>query len=126
MVSSRASAALLVLAALALLGVGLRCLLQPGPGAGGCILRLHEYEHEFELDERPEKLDLNEASFKELLRVPGLGPVLAQRILLYRERHGPFRSLDGLLKVEGIGPTLLDSLRAYLTVVTVRVEPSTP
>lgn len=66
--------------------------------------------------EMEEPLDLNKASFTELLRLPGIGPTLAERIIFYRERHGPFRSLEELLNVRGIGPTLLAKLKERLTV----------
>lgn len=61
-----------------------------------------------------EPLDLNSASFTELLRLPGIGPTLAERIVLYRERHGPFRSLGELLNIKGIGKALLERLRGKL------------
>lgn len=61
-------------------------------------------------------LDLNKSSFSELLRLPGIGPALAQRIILYRERYGPFRDLKELMNVEGIGPTLLEGLQGRLRV----------
>lgn len=61
------------------------------------------------------KIDINRASRKELESLPGIGPVLAQRIIEYREEH-PFRSVDELLAVKGIGPKLLEKVRPYVTV----------
>ena len=55
-------------------------------------------------------LNLNSATAPELERLPGIGPVLAQRIVDHREEHGPFTALDDLLEVEGIGPTRLEDL----------------
>lgn len=55
-------------------------------------------------------LDLNRASAKELDALPGIGPVLAARIVAHRQRHGPFGSRDELLAVRGIGPRLLARL----------------
>jgi competence ComEA-like helix-hairpin-helix protein len=63
-----------------------------------------------------ESLDLNEVSFEELLVLPGIGPTLAQRIILYRERRGPFRSVEELVNVEGIGPKLFGELGKRLRV----------
>ncbi len=64
-------------------------------------------------------LDLNRASVAELDALPGIGPVLAGRIVAQREAHGPFRSADELLAVPGIGPRLWERLRSR-----VRVEAS--
>jgi competence protein ComEA len=59
-------------------------------------------------------LDLNTASAAELDALPGIGPVLAARIVEHRLRQGPFRSVDELLGVPGIGPRLLERLRPWL------------
>ena len=68
----------------------------------------------------PGPLDLNRATAQELTTLPGIGEVLAQRIVDYREAHGPFRSVDELIAVEGIGEGKLEKLREL---VTVEVEP---
>jgi competence protein ComEA len=60
------------------------------------------------------RLDLNRAGAAELDRLPGIGPVLARRIVEHRERNGRFRSADELLAVPGIGPRLLERLRPHL------------
>ena len=62
-----------------------------------------------------EVTDLNRATAPELDRLPGIGPVLARRIVEHRERHGPFRSPDELLGVPGIGPRLLERLRPHVS-----------
>ena len=49
-------------------------------------------------------LDLNSASAADLDALPGIGPALAQRIVDYRQQHGPFKKIDDLEKVSGIGP----------------------
>jgi len=54
---------------------------------------------------------LNLASIDELESLPGIGPVIAERIIRYRMLHGPFRSFDELEKVAGIGPQTLRALR---------------
>jgi competence ComEA-like helix-hairpin-helix protein len=51
-------------------------------------------------------VDLNAASEAELDRLPGIGPVLAGRIVAHRAAHGPFRAAEDLLAVPGIGPRL--------------------
>ena len=49
-----------------------------------------------------------------LQRLPGVGPVLAQRIIEWREVNGPFASMVDLDKVDGVGPALLRDLEALL------------
>ncbi|MBU0601715.1 MAG: helix-hairpin-helix domain-containing protein [Gammaproteobacteria bacterium] len=62
-------------------------------------------------------LDLNSASVAELDALPGVGPSRAQAIVDYRAAHGPFRALDELARVKGIGDKTLAELRPLLTVV---------
>jgi competence protein ComEA len=62
-------------------------------------------------DSAHKKINLNTATLAELDSLPGIGPVLAQRIIDYREEHGPFQSVDELLNVKGIGPELLEKIR---------------
>jgi competence protein ComEA len=59
-------------------------------------------------------LDLNRATVEDLDRLPGIGPVLARRIVEHRERHGAFRSVDELLGVPGIGARSLERLRPHV------------
>ena len=54
---------------------------------------------------------LNSASVEELDGLPGVGPVTAQKIAVYRDQHGPFTSLDGLDAIPGIGPARIASLK---------------
>ncbi len=61
-------------------------------------------------------LDLNRASAEELEKLAGIGPVLARRIVEWRENHGPFRSVQDLLKVPGIGPKTLEKILDKVTV----------
>ena len=55
-------------------------------------------------------VDLNRASAAELETLPGVGPVLAGRIVAYRDENGPFISIDQLIEVPGIGPAVLSGL----------------
>jgi competence protein ComEA len=54
---------------------------------------------------KPEKrLNPNTASLQELIDLPGIGPVLAKRIIDYRDAHGTFKTIDDLVVIQGIGP----------------------
>jgi competence protein ComEA len=55
-------------------------------------------------------LDLNTATVADLDALPGIGPVLAQRIVDHRTAHGPFASVDQLDDVSGIGPAIFADL----------------
>jgi competence protein ComEA len=54
---------------------------------------------------------LNSATVDQLDTLPGVGPVTAQKIIDYRQKHGAFTSVDELDAVSGIGPARLDQLR---------------
>lgn len=56
-------------------------------------------------------IDLNAATVAELEELPGVGPVLAERIAAYRDEHGPFAAVEDLLDVPGIGEGKLALLR---------------
>lgn len=62
------------------------------------------------------RIDLNRADAAELDRLPGIGPVLASRIVAYRSQIGGFHSPDELLGVRGIGPRLLERILPDLLV----------
>lgn len=62
------------------------------------------------------RIDLNRASAAELEALPRIGPALARRIVEYRERHGPFRTIEELDHVSGIGPRTLELLRPHAKV----------
>lgn len=62
------------------------------------------------------RLDLNRASRAELEELPGIGPVLADRIVAWREREGPFREIGGLREVPGIGERTFQTLAPSLVV----------
>ena len=61
-------------------------------------------------------LDVNQATAEDLDGLPGIGPVLARRIVDYRQSHGPFKKIDELENVSGIGPKKLEQLRPYVIV----------
>lgn len=60
-------------------------------------------------------VDINAAGEDELVRLPGVGPVRAAAIVEYRSRSGPFRSIEELLEIKGIGPATLQRIRPLAT-----------
>ena len=66
--------------------------------------------------EDPGLLDLNTATVEELMRLPGVGEVLAQRIADWRGEHGAFEEIEQLLEIQGIGESVLENLRNEVTV----------
>lgn len=61
-------------------------------------------------------LDINNAGYFDLQTLPGIGPVLAERIVAYRDSAGAFRSVSELLNVKGIGEKKLADLKNRITV----------
>lgn len=61
-------------------------------------------------------VDVNTASMEELNAISGIGDAKARAIIEYREKNGPFKSVDDLIHVNGIGDKLLARLRPQLTV----------
>lgn len=62
-----------------------------------------------------EPIDLETASAAEIERLPRVGPSLARRIVEDRAAHGPFRSLEGLQRVRGVGPAVARQLQGHVT-----------
>jgi len=65
-------------------------------------------------------IDPNLASRADLETLPGIGPVLAQRIIDYRRAHGPYKNIADLRKVSGIGRKKLEKMKPYLTIAAKR------
>jgi competence ComEA-like helix-hairpin-helix protein len=62
-------------------------------------------------------LDLNRASAQDLAAISGIGPALAQRIVDYRQKQGPFKKIEELEeKVSGFGPKKVRQIKPYLTI----------
>lgn len=60
-------------------------------------------------------VDINHADWEELQALPGIGPVLAKKIVDYRDKNGYFRTVQDLIEVKGIGPRLLLRWEGLLT-----------
>jgi competence protein ComEA len=59
-------------------------------------------------------LDLNSATAEQLDGLPGIGPVTAQKIIDYRQAHGPFTSIDDLASIPGMGPAHIANLKGLV------------
>lgn len=62
----------------------------------------------------PEVVHINQAAAPDLQSLPGVGPVLAARILEHRRTHGPFRDLAALRQVKGIGARTAERLSSWI------------
>jgi competence protein ComEA len=62
------------------------------------------------------RIDINLADAALLETLPKIGPVTAQRIIEYRETHGPFEALEQIQEVKGIGPTIFEQIEELITV----------
>ncbi|MGO9641055.1 MAG: ComEA family DNA-binding protein [Candidatus Acidiferrales bacterium] len=65
----------------------------------------------------PEKpIDLNTATAEQLEQLPGIGPKIAEAIVAFREKSGPFRRVEDLLAIRGISKRKLNAIRPYVKV----------
>jgi len=63
-----------------------------------------------------DKVNLNTATLEELMTLERIGPKYAQRIIDYREAHGPFEKIEDIMKVKGIGTKTFEANKDILTV----------
>ncbi|MGB1091999.1 MAG: ComEA family DNA-binding protein [Oceanobacter sp.] len=61
-------------------------------------------------------IDINTGTADELISLPGIGPTKAAAILSFIDEHGPFRSIEEITMVKGIGLKTLENIRPYITV----------
>ncbi len=62
------------------------------------------------------RININTAEKDELMKLPKIGPVTAERIILYRMEHGRFNSVDELINVRGIGKKTLEKIKDEVTI----------
>jgi competence protein ComEA len=67
--------------------------------------------HVYAVGDAPQKVNINTAEAWLLEALPGIGEVLAQRIIDYRSVNGPFQQIDDLARVDGIGPATFEDLK---------------
>ena len=61
-------------------------------------------------------VNLNTATAEQLQKLPGIGPKIAEEIIKYREANGPFKSVEDLIAVKGIGSAKFSRIREKVTV----------
>jgi competence protein ComEA len=66
-----------------------------------------------EMPPMPVRINVNTAKDFELEMLGGIGPKTARAIVEYREQHGPFRSLEDLMKVKNVGPKTIEAIRPH-------------
>lgn len=71
------------------------------------IQRLAEQRYEF-------RIEINEATWVEWMQLEGIGEIMGRRIVQDREERGPFRSIEDVRRVSGIGPKTMDNIRHHL------------
>jgi competence protein ComEA len=86
----------------------------PVPGSTP-MLPLPDAGDAAEVEESRARININAATAEELEALPGVGEVIATRIVTYREQNGPFRSVDDLIHVEGIADRAIDDMRELVT-----------
>ena len=67
-------------------------------------------------NEPTRQIDINKATAVELTAIPGVGTVIAQRIVDFRDEQGPFRRVEDLLKIRGIGEKSFQKIRPHVKV----------
>lgn len=80
------------------------------------ITLIHSDDNLTATDQDNGLVNINTASLEELKLLPGVGEVLAQRIVAYRDENGPFKIAEDLCLVEGIGSKTFETLSKYITV----------
>ncbi len=62
------------------------------------------------------KVNINQAAIEQFVSLPGIGPSLAERIISFRQNQGPFKSIEDITKVTGIGPKKFEAIKEFLEI----------
>lgn len=69
------------------------------------------------------KVNINSATAKELQQLKGIGKSIAERIVVYREKAGPFAKLEDIKKVKGIGKNTFESIKEKISIEEEELKP---
>ena len=86
----------------------------PGPGSTPTASAARA-DDAADADDPQVRININTATAEELEALPGVGEVIATRVIAYREQNGPFRSVDDLIHVQGISDRTIDEFRDLVT-----------
>ena len=93
-----------------------RALVVPVLGLSLSGLASHPAVAEGDVAAPHKTVNINQAASAELARLPRVGTKLADRIVAHRSQHGPFRRIEDLMEVKGVGEKFFTTLKPYLTV----------
>ncbi len=80
--------------------------------------KVNEEETDPEETKNPNLLiSINKATLEQLEYLPGIGPVMAKRIIAYRDQHHGFRTIDELVEIKGIGEKTVEKLKPYVQII---------
>ncbi len=65
---------------------------------------------------KPNLVNINTADAQQLQALPGIGPAISERIIQYRQAHGPFKTTEDIKKVQGIGDKKYEAIKDLITV----------
>lgn len=93
-----------------------RALVVPVLGLSLSGLASHPAVADGEAPSSHKTVNLNQATAAELVRLPRVGPKLADRIVAHRKEHGPFTRVEDIMQVKGVGEKFFTALKPYLAV----------
>jgi len=86
----------------------------------GARKKLEEHYYRFKVNQAKEGIEhpvnINSAGLEDLVKLPNIGPVTAVKICRFRENQGPFKQIEDIKKVEGIGPSIFTGIMHYIRV----------